>query len=58
MTSHEAMVGGAGFGETIRSLNGALECDGGNPESVAARVAKYERITGVLGVAPGSRLGC
>ncbi|CAM5398637.1 hypothetical protein SMICM304S_10089 [Streptomyces microflavus] len=26
MTSHEAMVGGAGFGETIRSLNGALEC--------------------------------
>ncbi|MDK0520488.1 chitinase [Streptomyces sp. ML-6] len=58
MTSHEAMVGGAGFGETIRSLNGALECDGGNPESVAARVAKYERITGILGVAPGSRLGC
>ncbi|MFF8695378.1 glycoside hydrolase family 19 protein [Streptomyces sp. NPDC015144] len=58
MTSHEAMVGGAGFGETIRSLNGALECDGGNPASVAARVAGYERITGVLGAAPGSRLGC
>ncbi|MFE7464905.1 glycoside hydrolase family 19 protein [Streptomyces sp. NPDC057499] len=58
MTSHEAMVGGAGFGETIRSLNGALECDGGNPASVAARVAAYERITGVLGTAPGSRLTC
>lgn len=58
MTSHEAMVGGAGFGETIRSLNGALECDGGNPASVAARVATYERITGILGTAPGSRLGC
>ncbi|MES9591462.1 glycoside hydrolase family 19 protein [Streptomyces sp. NPDC094045] len=58
MTSHEAMVGGAGFGETIRSLNGALECDGGNPASVAARVAGYERITGILGTAPGSRLGC
>ncbi|MFJ1713614.1 glycoside hydrolase family 19 protein [Streptomyces sp. NPDC088260] len=58
MTSHEAMVGGAGFGETIRSLNGALECDGGNPASVAARVAGYERITGILGMAPGSRLGC
>ncbi|MGW1430683.1 glycoside hydrolase family 19 protein [Streptomyces sp. NPDC002431] len=58
MTSHEAMVGGAGFGETIRSLNGALECDGGNPASVAARVAGYERITGVLGAAPGSRLTC
>ncbi|MFJ2585674.1 glycoside hydrolase family 19 protein [Streptomyces sp. NPDC087538] len=58
MTSHEAMVGGAGFGETIRSLNGALECDGGNPASVAARVAKYERITSVLGTAPGSGLTC
>ncbi|MFF1499397.1 glycoside hydrolase family 19 protein [Streptomyces sp. NPDC058316] len=58
MTSHDAMVGGAGFGETIRSLNGALECDGGNPASVAARVATYERITAVLGTPPGSRLSC
>ncbi|NED79451.1 chitinase [Streptomyces sp. SID11233] len=58
MTSHEAMVGGAGFGETIRSLNGALECDGGNPDSVRARVATYERITGIIGTAPGSGLTC
>ena len=58
MTSHDAMVGGAGFGETIRSLNGALECDGGNPASVAARVERYERITGIVGVAPGSGLTC
>ncbi|RPK48482.1 Chitinase class I [Streptomyces sp. ADI92-24] len=58
MTSHEAMVGGAGFGETIRSLNGALECDGGNPASVRARVAKYERITGIIGTNPGSGLTC
>ncbi|WP_457515631.1 chitinase [Streptomyces sp. TE33382] len=58
MTSHEAMVGGAGFGETIRSLNGALECDGGNPASVAARVAAYERVTGIIGTAPGSGLTC
>ncbi|MEV6080277.1 MULTISPECIES: glycoside hydrolase family 19 protein [unclassified Streptomyces] len=58
MTSHEAMVGGAGFGETIRSLNGSLECNGGNPESVAARVATYERITGIIGTAPGSGLTC
>ncbi|WP_440576085.1 glycoside hydrolase family 19 protein [Streptomyces sp. AC154] len=58
MTSHEAMVGGAGFGETIRSLNGALECDGGNPDSVRARVAKYERITGIIGTDPGSGLTC
>ncbi|WP_079087026.1 glycoside hydrolase family 19 protein [Streptomyces silvensis] len=58
MTSHEAMVGGAGFGQTIRSLNGALECDGGNPESVASRVARYERITAIVGTAPGSGLTC
>ncbi|WP_343238946.1 glycoside hydrolase family 19 protein [Streptomyces sp. SID9124] len=58
MTSHDAMVGGAGFGETIRSLNGSLECDGGNPGSVRARVAKYEHITDVVGVNPGSGLTC
>ncbi|MDQ0795457.1 hypothetical protein QFZ58_003945 [Streptomyces sp. B1I3] len=58
MTSHDAMVGGAGFGETIRSLNGALECDGGNAGSVAARVARYERITGIIGTAPGPGLTC
>ncbi|WP_442815429.1 glycoside hydrolase family 19 protein [Streptomyces sp. NBC_01324] len=58
MTSHEAMVGGAGFGETIRSLNGALECEGGNPDSVRARVEKYERITGIIGTDPGSGLTC
>ncbi|WP_405763669.1 glycoside hydrolase family 19 protein [Streptomyces sp. NBC_01420] len=58
MTSHDAMVGGAGFGETIRSLNGSLECNGGNPDSVRARVAKYEHITDVVGVSPGSGLTC
>ncbi|MFI0191646.1 glycoside hydrolase family 19 protein [Streptomyces sp. NPDC017082] len=58
MTSHEAMLGGAGFGQTIRSLNGALECDGGNPESVASRIARYERITAMIGTAPGSGLTC
>ncbi|MFD6176723.1 MULTISPECIES: glycoside hydrolase family 19 protein [unclassified Isoptericola] len=58
MTSHEAMVSGAGFGQTINSLNGALECGGGNPASVDARVERYERITGVLGVSPGSGLRC
>ncbi|MDP5313003.1 glycoside hydrolase family 19 protein [Streptomyces poriferorum] len=58
MTSHDAMVGGAGFGETIRSLNGALECDGGNPASVRARVAKYERITDIIDTRPGSGLTC
>ena len=58
MTSHQAMVSGAGFGQTINSLNGALECDGGNPASVQSRVDRYVRITEVLGVAPGSGLTC
>jgi len=58
MTSHQAMVSGAGFGQTINSLNGALECGGGNPASVQSRVDRYVRITEVLGVAPGSGLTC
>ncbi|KRC34238.1 chitinase [Oerskovia sp. Root918] len=58
MTSHEAMVGGAGFGQTINSLNGALECNGGNPASVQSRVDRYQKITAILGVAAGSGLTC
>ncbi|WP_437584064.1 glycoside hydrolase family 19 protein [Paramicrobacterium sp. CJ85] len=58
MTSHEAMVSGAGFGQAINSLNGSLECNGGNPASVEKRVAKYERIVEILGVSPGSGLTC
>jgi len=58
MTSHQAMVSGSGFGQTINSLNGALECDGGNPASVQSRVDRYVRITEVLDVAPGSGLYC
>ncbi|MFE7699091.1 glycoside hydrolase family 19 protein [Microbacterium keratanolyticum] len=58
MTSHQAMVSGAGFGQTINSLNGSLECDGGNPASVQSRVDRYLRITSVLGVFAGSGLTC
>lgn len=58
MTSHDAMVSGAGFGQTINSLNGALECHGGNPASVQSRVDRYTRITEILGVTPGSGLTC
>ncbi|GAA1406631.1 chitinase [Oerskovia paurometabola] len=58
MTSHEAMIGSAGFGQTINSLNGALECNGGNPASVQSRVDRYQKITAILGVAPGSGLTC
>ena len=58
MTPHNAMVDSAGFGQTIRSINGSLECDGKNPAQVQSRVDAYQRITAVLGVAPGNNLYC
>lgn len=58
MTAHHAMVSGAGFGQTINAMNGALECHGGKPESVRARVSTYEHMTDILGVSPDSGEAC
>ncbi|MEU1541843.1 glycoside hydrolase family 19 protein [Actinacidiphila glaucinigra] len=58
MTPHNAMVNQAGFGQTIRSINGSLECDGRNPAQVQSRVNNYQRFTQILGVAPGGNLTC
>ncbi|MBO2454463.1 chitinase [Actinomadura barringtoniae] len=58
MTAHNAMVNGRGFGETIRSINGSLECNGGNPGQVQSRVDAYQRFTQILGVDPGGNLYC
>ncbi|MCY1145740.1 chitinase [Actinoplanes sp. Pm04-4] len=58
MTPHDAMVNNRGFGETIRSINGSLECNGGNPAQVQSRVNAYNKFTGILGVSPGSNLSC
>ncbi|WP_440555624.1 lectin [Streptomyces sp. SCPE 10] len=58
MTPHNAMVNSAGFGQTIRSINGSLECDGKNPAQVQSRVDAYQRFTQILGVSPGSNLYC
>ncbi|MEV6711290.1 glycoside hydrolase family 19 protein [Lentzea sp. NPDC051208] len=58
MTPHDAMVNSAGFGQTIRSINGSLECDGRNPAQVQSRVSKYQQITGIIGVTPGGNLYC
>jgi chitodextrinase len=58
MTPHEAIVNGRGFGETIRSINGSLECDGRNPAQVQSRVDAYNRFTSILGVSPGGNLYC
>ncbi|RBQ18403.1 chitinase [Spongiactinospora rosea] len=58
MTPHDAMVNGRGFGETIRSINGALECNGGNPQQVQSRIQAYQRFVQILGTTPGGNLSC
>ncbi|MEV0221910.1 glycoside hydrolase family 19 protein [Streptomyces sp. NPDC050704] len=58
MTGHNAMVNGAGFGQTIRSINGSLECDGKNPAQVQSRVSAYQRFTQILGTTAGGNLYC
>ncbi|GAB3976891.1 glycoside hydrolase family 19 protein [Plantactinospora veratri] len=58
MTAHNAMVTGAGFGETIRSINGSIECNGGNPGQVQSRVSRYQQFVGILGVPAGANLSC
>jgi predicted chitinase/chitodextrinase len=58
MTGHDAMVNGHGFGETIRSINGALECDGRNPAQVQSRVDAYTRFAAIVGTSPGENLYC
>jgi predicted chitinase len=58
MTGHNAMVNQAGFGHTIRSINGSLECDGRNPAQVQSRVNNYNRFVGILGVPAGGNLYC
>ncbi|MEU4095407.1 glycoside hydrolase family 19 protein [Streptomyces sp. NPDC026673] len=58
MTPHNAMVNQAGFGQTIRSINGSLECDGRNPAQVQSRVSKYQQFTAILGVGAGGNLYC
>ncbi|BAT90862.1 hypothetical protein LR48_Vigan08g166200 [Vigna angularis] len=47
-----------GFGETIRAMKGEVECDGGNPDAVQARVDYYTQYCSQLGVAPGDNLTC
>lgn len=58
MTPHNAMVNSSGFGQTIRSINGALECDGRNPAQVQSRIDAYNRFVQILGVPAGSTQGC
>jgi chitinase len=58
MTPHNAMVNSRGFGETIRSINGSIECNGGNPAQVQSRINAYQRFVQILGTTPGGNLSC
>jgi predicted chitinase len=58
MTGHNAMVNSRGFGETIRTINGSIECNGGYPSGVNGRVANYQKFVQILGVPAGSNLYC
>ncbi|XP_065039653.1 chitinase 6-like [Musa acuminata AAA Group] len=55
---HSAITSGQGFGATIRAINGDLECDGKNTETMNARVGYYKDYCSQFGVDPGSNLTC
>ncbi|CAL5021017.1 unnamed protein product [Urochloa decumbens] len=55
---HESLVAGGGFGATIQAINGALECNGKNPNAVNSRVGYYKQFCQDFGVDPGSNLTC
>ena len=57
-SAHAAITGSQGFGGTIRSINGALECDGKRPDIVQNRVNTYLQYAQLLGVDPGGNLYC
>ncbi|MFJ7276605.1 chitinase [Kitasatospora sp. NPDC098663] len=59
MTAHDAIVNGKGFGETIRSINGDLECNGKNPDERNDRINLYKKFVGVLGTdVGGGNISC
>ncbi|MFG3225897.1 chitinase [Kitasatospora sp. NPDC048194] len=59
MTGHDAIVNNRGFGETIRSINGDLECNGKNPDQRNDRINLFKKFVGVLGTnVGGGNLSC
>ncbi|MEJ6000900.1 chitinase [Paucibacter soli] len=62
MSPHQAMVSGAGFGETVRAINGLIECDRPQDAQAQAKLARraefYRRAAALFQVPPGAALGC
>jgi hypothetical protein len=55
---HSAIVTGQGFAKTIEMVNGALECNGQQPQKTANRVKAFQHFCSLLGVDPGTNLDC
>jgi chitinase len=56
--AHKAFLNG-GFGDTIKAINGALECGGMNPQQVTSRRQRFQKFCAALGVSPGTKdTGC
>lgn len=56
--AHDNIVNNYGFGETIRTINGAIECNGGNPAQVQSRINEFNRILQIIGGTAGNNLNC
>jgi predicted chitinase len=56
--AHDSIINGYGFGETIRAINGALECGGGHPDQVQSRINQFTRILGIVGSSASGPNGC
>jgi chitinase len=57
LTCH-AGIASSGFGATISTINGGIECNGGDPSEVQDRVQYYNTFCAALGVSPGSNETC
>jgi predicted chitinase len=56
--AHNCVVDNQGFGCTIRSINGALECNGGNPAQVQSRIDAFQSFLLILGATAVGPDGC
>lgn len=56
--SHEGIVKHASFGDTIRAINGVLECNGKESAKVESRISSYKKISALVNVDPGAQLEC
>ncbi|KAK1577998.1 hypothetical protein Q3G72_026751 [Acer saccharum] len=57
MTNVHSVVN-QGFGATIQKVNGALECNGKQPQKVQTRIGYYTDYCKKFGVSPGENLSC